>query len=60
MAIDPVCKMEVDENKAAATSEYEGKKYYFCSVGCKQAFDQNPEKYLRRGGEGETGSADYA
>ena len=46
MAIDPVCKMQVDEKKAAATSEYKGKKYYFCSVGCKKAFDEKPEKYL--------------
>ena len=46
MAIDPVCKMEVEESKAAATSEYQGKKYYFCAIGCKKAFNQNPEKYL--------------
>jgi len=46
MAIDPVCKMEVEESKAAATSEYKDKKYYFCSGACKQAFDQAPEKYL--------------
>ena len=46
MAIDPVCKMEVEESKAAATSEYKDKKYYFCSGACKQAFDQDPEKYL--------------
>ena len=46
MAIDPVCKMEVDENTAAATSEYQGKKYFFCAVGCKRAFDQDTEKYL--------------
>lgn len=46
MAIDPVCKMEVDERKASATSVYKGKKYYFCAPGCKRAFDQNPEKYL--------------
>ncbi len=46
MAIDPICKMEVEEDKAAATSEYRGKKYYFCAVGCKKAFDQDPEKYL--------------
>lgn len=39
MAIDPVCKMEVDENSAAAISEYMGQKYYFCSPGCKSAFD---------------------
>ncbi len=46
MAIDPVCKMDVEESTAAATSEYKGKKYYFCAVGCKKAFDQSPEKYL--------------
>jgi len=46
MAIDPVCKMEVEESQAAASSEYKGQKYYFCAVGCKKAFDQNPEKYL--------------
>jgi len=48
MATDLVCKMEVEESKAPATSEYKGKKYYFCAVGCKKAFDQNPEKYLSR------------
>jgi len=46
MAIDPVCKMEVKESDATATSEYKGKKYYFCAVACKNAFDQDPEKYL--------------
>ena len=48
MAIDPVCKMEVEESKAPATSEYKGKKYYFCSVGCKKTFDEKPETYLAR------------
>lgn len=46
MAVDPVCKMTVDETKAAATSNYEGQKYYFCAVGCKKAFDAEPKKYL--------------
>jgi YHS domain-containing protein len=46
MAIDPVCKMQVDEKKAPATSEYKSKKYYFCAMGCKKAFDQDPEKYI--------------
>ena len=46
MAIDPVCKMEVDESSAAATSEYNGQTYYFCAPGCKKAFDADPEKYL--------------
>ena len=48
MVIDPVCKMEIEESKAVATSEYKGKKYYFCAAGCKKAFDQSPEKYLAK------------
>jgi len=46
VAIDPVCKMDVEEAKAAATSEYKGETYYFCALGCKKAFDRDPEKYL--------------
>jgi len=45
MAKDPVCGMEVDENKAAATANYKGKTYYFCAQACKRAFEKNPEKY---------------
>jgi Cu+-exporting ATPase len=37
MAIDPICGMEVDE-KTALSAEYEGKKYYFCSPGCRDKF----------------------
>ncbi len=51
MAKDPVCGMTVDEKKAAATSEYKGKTYYFCAKGCKVAFDKDPEKYLKAEGE---------
>ena len=50
MAVDPVCKMEVDEKAAAAISEYKGKNYYFCAPGCKKAFDADPEKYLAGSG----------
>ncbi len=46
MAIDPVCKMTVDEKTAKITSEYNGKKYYFCAPGCKKAFDEDPAKYI--------------
>lgn len=47
MAKDPVCGMTVDEKTAAATSEYKGQTYYFCSPGCKAAFDKKPDKYLK-------------
>ena len=43
---DPVCKMEIDAEKAAATSEYQGKKFYFCAPGCKAAFDKDPARYV--------------
>jgi YHS domain-containing protein len=47
MAIDPVCGMNVDESKAAATSSYKGQTYYFCAKVCKESFDKDPEKYTR-------------
>jgi Cu+-exporting ATPase len=51
MAIDPVCKMEVDPEKAPAKTEYEGETYYFCAPGCKAAFEKAPHKYLEETGE---------
>ncbi len=47
MAKDPVCGMNVDEKKAAATSSYAGRTYYFCSPMCKAEFDKNPSKYAK-------------
>ena len=45
---DPVCRMQIDSEKAAATSEYKGQTIYFCAPGCKAKFDQNPEKYASK------------
>lgn len=45
LAIDPICKMKVDEETAKYVSVHKGKKYYFCAPGCKKAFDENPSKY---------------
>ena len=42
MAIDPVCKMQIDENKAAGKSEYNGKTYYFCAPVCKTQVRREP------------------
>ncbi len=50
MAKDPVCGMQVDEKKAAATSTYQGTTYYFCAPGCKVTFDKNPEKFTGKAG----------
>lgn len=47
MATDPVCGMTVLEEKAGASSEYNGRTYYFCAPGCKERFEKDPEKYLK-------------
>lgn len=46
MAKDLICGMDVDENTAQHKSEHMGKTYYFCSPGCKTAFDKDPKKYI--------------
>ena len=45
MEIDPVCGMEVNPKTAVYKSDYQGKKYYFCSPGCKKDFDKDPGAY---------------
>ena len=47
MEKDVVCGMQVDPAKAAATSEYKGKTYYFCAKVCKTKFDANPGQYVK-------------
>jgi len=46
MAIDPVCQMNVQPDKAAGYSEYDGRTIYFCSDRCKDLFDKEPDKFL--------------
>jgi Cu+-exporting ATPase len=48
---DPVCGMEIEKSKAAATAEYKGKTYYFCMTGCKDKFLKDPAKYIKDGDE---------
>ena len=45
-ATDPVCGMAVDTRTAEHRSMRGGDTYYFCSAGCKKAFDQDPGKYI--------------
>jgi Cu+-exporting ATPase len=46
VAVDPVCGMTVVQRRAAATRDYQGKRYYFCHPGCAEKFQANPAKYL--------------
>jgi YHS domain-containing protein len=43
---DPVCGMRVNPDTAAASAEFEGETYYFCSPGCRTAFELKPEAFL--------------
>ena len=43
---DPVCGMEIEEQKAAARAAHKGKTYYFCAAACRETFVKAPEKYI--------------
>ena len=45
-AIDPVCGMTVRADASGRPFEHDGTTYYFCMVGCKNAFLDNPKNYL--------------
>jgi len=45
---DLVCGMDVNPETAAGQSEFQEEMYYFCSQGCKKAFDKEPEKYSKQ------------
>ena len=55
MAVDPVCKMDVDPSGAPAKTEYQGQTYCFCAPGCKAAFEKDPERYLEGRGDKKPG-----
>ena len=46
--LDPVCGMTVSADDAEGMTEYEGKKFYFCSLHCKTKFDKNPVSFLKQ------------
>ncbi len=48
MVKDPVCGMQVDDQRAMFKSQYQGQTYYFCSEDCKRKFEQNPQQYAVR------------
>ncbi len=44
---DPVCGMQIDSVKAAASETVGGETYCFCSASCHSKFRANPERYVR-------------
>lgn len=45
---DPVCGMEVSRMTAIDESVYQGKTYHFCATSCREAFEADPQKYVRQ------------
>jgi len=44
-AIDPVCKMQVDTQRAVGDLLYKNRKYWFCSLECVERFAKRPASY---------------
>jgi Cu+-exporting ATPase len=40
--------MEVDPQRAAGQSTYDGMTYYFCSRDCMERFEREPARYAQR------------
>lgn len=45
--MDPVCGMALSYTTAIELFSYDGKTYYCCSTDCREAFEADPEKYIR-------------
>ena len=46
-AVDPVCGMTVATASSRAL-RHDGADYYFCCAGCRQAFEQDPDAYVKK------------
>ncbi len=46
MIKDPVCGMEIEGEEFVF--EFEGKRYYFCSAGCREKFMHSPRKFSQK------------
>ena len=57
---DPVCGMDVEPEKATASTEWRGETWYFCSQGCREKFVADPGDILRAREEKEKEKAQEA
>jgi xanthine dehydrogenase accessory factor len=44
-ALDPVCGMTVRVDASSLSHVHDGVTYYFCCVGCRDSFEQDPHAY---------------
>jgi YHS domain-containing protein len=46
-ATDPVCGMRVDRRATQHIAHHAGRSYFFCSAGCRAAFEAAPDLYAQ-------------
>jgi xanthine dehydrogenase accessory factor len=46
-AVDPVCGMTVTPGASGLPFEHDRRTYYFCCAGCRRAFEEDPDPYIR-------------
>ena len=58
MQLDPVCGKRVAESRNKNSVEYADQTYYFCSPGCLERFDAQPDLFTAGPGEGNLADRD--
>ena len=53
--MDPVCGIQLDPGRSAASSEHAGEMYRFCCRECKASFDMNRDEFVESEGHGRCG-----
>ena len=46
VAVDPVCRMDVETAGALYALEHAGRTFFFCCAGCRASFSAEPARYL--------------
>lgn len=46
MVVDPACGVEIAPDESVATLQHGGETYYFCSEGCREEFEADPDQFL--------------
>jgi xanthine dehydrogenase accessory factor len=47
-AVDPVCGMTVTADASSRPLQHDGVTYYFCSAGCRRAFENDRAAYVKK------------
>lgn len=42
-----VCETSVEKDDSEIFSEYNGRRFFFCSTGCREEFEYDQEKYIK-------------